>query len=644
MEMVDHTERIIERIGRYQIQAEIGRGGSGIIYRAYEETLHRTVALKVLSPNLAGQANLVMRLRHEAISAARLRHPNIALLYELGQEAGQAFLAMEYIPGRSLREIIEEGPLSYARTIHILKQIGEALDYAHSIKVIHRDIKPSNILVQADDHAVLVDFGLAYTADNSLITPDGVVLGTPHYMSPEQAAGREPDAQSDQYSLAAVAYEMLTGVSPFDYNNTAAVIHAHIYEFPPPPTENNPALPIATTPVLLKALSKAPHERYASLQAFIADLDAALAPPTPIQSARRRKRFWMISATAFFSSAAVLALLLVNGLIELPLGQNTFHKTPFPQQVAWNYEPDFVGGAVLAAGNKYLVVSNPNGRLTVLNAGDGKVIWQTNEQETWYSAPSVNDSLIFVGGQIESVDGLSLVTGGTVWTTKVIGKVELPPVQFQNSLVAVTSKGYVYVLNAGNGRVIWSRPFMAGIESIETAPGNLLITTSSSLYALDINGGTVKWEYKISSTITTRPVVVANLVIIGTEEGLLHMVNLTDGIEQWHYQAKGSIKAAPVVRDQIMYVPDQSGRLLALSLERKSILWEYYAGSSLESTPLLYNNYVVVGADNGKIIILQARDGRKELEIQFNASIKTAPVQSNGKIFIRADEVYALQP
>ncbi|HEY1011485.1 MAG TPA: serine/threonine-protein kinase, partial [Herpetosiphonaceae bacterium] len=206
MEIAQH------RIGRYEILGELGRGGSGIVYRAFEPLLERRVALKILAPAAAAQPGVADRLRREAISAARLRHLNIALLYEFGEADGHSFLAMEYIPGRTLRAALAEGGMAPARALFILGQIGRALDYMHEVGVVHRDVKPGNIIIGPGDHAVLIDFGLAY-ADEAA-TAESAMIGTPTYLSPEQAAGAPSGPASDQYALAVVAYELLAGSPP----------------------------------------------------------------------------------------------------------------------------------------------------------------------------------------------------------------------------------------------------------------------------------------------------------------------------------------------------------------------------------------------------------------------------------------------
>jgi serine/threonine protein kinase len=639
-----HQKVIKEQIGRYQVLEEIGRGGMGIVYRAFEPTLKRTVALKVLAPHLADQPGLISRLRREAISAANLRHNHIALLFEFAQEESIAYLAMEYVQGPSLQQLLEKETLSPRRCLSILSQIAGALDYAHSLGVVHRDIKPSNILIGSNDHAVLVDFGLAEMTDNSVITPDGIVLGTPDYMSPEQAAGRDATAQSDQYALAALAYELLTGKPPFHYKNTAAIVHAHIYELAPPPTENNPALPIRVNPVFSRALSKSPEDRYSSLMEFVCNLQKALDPEPPGKTALWKTRVlpWMVTTALLL--LVLIGTLFQTGTINRLWYDSTQKQLILPKNAAWGYDPGFVGGPNLVCVNQILLLSNPNGQLTALREKDGSLLWQSNLNDLNFGVPTANQDLVFVGDQLERIEGLSLQSGGTVWSTKVTGRVQLAPVILIDKLVAVTSKGYIYVLNAGNGRILWSRPFVVGILSVNAAPGYLIVNSSQSIYVLDINTGLLKWEFQAASAITTQPVVSNGLVMMGTEQGLLHIFALADGVEQWRYQSRGTLLAPPALVGQIMYVPDESGLVTAINLNEKQILWQYGANSSLESTPLFFDGHLILGTNNGKILVLRAEDGYLVEEIQLNASIKTRPIVENNLIFIKAEHIYAFKP
>ncbi len=263
-------------IGRYEIEALVGQGGMGVVYRALDPALDRRVALKLLAAHLLGNPQAMARFRREATAVANLKHPNIATVFEFGEHQGQPFIAAEWIEGQTLTQLLTlQGPLPLTRALLLFDQLASALDYAHAYGVIHRDIKPSNIIVRADDHPTIVDFGLAWADTASSITATGSIFGTPHYMAPEQIEGKKVDGRADLYALACVLYEMLAGRPPFDDKSTPAILHKQLYEPPPPIRELNPRLPARVETVLAKALSKKPEDRFADAQSFGAALRAA---------------------------------------------------------------------------------------------------------------------------------------------------------------------------------------------------------------------------------------------------------------------------------------------------------------------------------------------------------------------------------
>jgi outer membrane protein assembly factor BamB/predicted Ser/Thr protein kinase len=639
------------QIGRYDVIAEIGRGGMGVVYRAYEPALDRTVALKVLAPDLALQPGFVGRLRREAISAARLRHPNIALLYEFGQADDTAFLAMEYVPGHSLRQILEAGPLALERVIAILDQIGQALDYAHRMGIVHRDVKPSNILVGSDDQAMLIDFGLAEMSERTLLTSDSAVLGTPHYMAPEQAAGRVTDARADQYALAAVAYEMLTGVTPFHGRGATAVVHAHIYDLPPPPTELRPALPAAVDAVLLRALAKKPNERYASLADFVAALRAALAPPAQPAAAIRRARpllLGALGALALLIAALALARATrdagVAATSQLSRQSAERSGVPLPQQVIWTYSttPNLVGGPPPVTSDGMLVVGTLDGQVLGLQANSGELRWRVGGGATVFGAPSVTRGLVFVGGSDENVYALSLSTGGMIWPRKVYGVALQAPLIDGDRLIVTTDKGYVYVLQSGSGQVIWSRPLAVSALPATASDGRIFISAGRSLFALDMRDGTVLWEFVAADTISTRAVIFDDLVVVGTSRGMLHAIKIVNGQEHLHYQASGPLSAAPAVGDDAVYVADQSGDVTAISPASAGVLWRHNYGAGIAAAPLLADGYIFFGTANGQFYAVDARAGRQLAQVQLGGSVISPPALGSGLLFVRADQLYAL--
>jgi multiple sugar transport system substrate-binding protein len=256
------TDSVPEKLGKYRIIEEVGRGGFAAVYKAVDTTLDRTVALKVLAPHLLWDPTFVQRFQQEAKVAANLDHANIVTIHEVGQIEGVYFIAMQFLAGRTLSQILEaEGSLPISQVQAIIEQVAAALDYAHARGFVHRDIKSSNVIVADDGRATLTDFGLVKAGEGTKLSTTGVVFGTPEYMSPEQAEGKELDARSDIYSLGVVIYEMLAGRAPFVADTTPAVMYKHVHE--PPPLEELPSdLPQGVVAVVEKALAKKREERY----------------------------------------------------------------------------------------------------------------------------------------------------------------------------------------------------------------------------------------------------------------------------------------------------------------------------------------------------------------------------------------------
>jgi serine/threonine protein kinase len=266
--------------GRYEILDKLGEGAMGVVYRARDESLGRVVALKMLSAELSGEEELLQRFQREAEAVGRLSHPNIVTVYDVGDAEGQLYMAMELLEGDDLRSLIERRVhIPLADRVRILQKICEGVAYAHSRGVVHRDIKPANILVTSDGRVKLLDFGLARVATRSTITRQGVILGTPDYMAPEQAMGKGTDRRSDAFSAGAVFYEFLTGGKPFKGKTLHGVLYQIISEEPDPLLTVNPDLPAQLASLVHGMLRKDPEKRYASLEELgraLQDIHAAL--------------------------------------------------------------------------------------------------------------------------------------------------------------------------------------------------------------------------------------------------------------------------------------------------------------------------------------------------------------------------------
>ncbi len=270
-----------QTIGRYQIISQLGQGGMATVFKAFQPSLDRTVALKVMRAGLAEDAEFRERFVREARAVARLEHPSIVQVYDFDEIDGRAFMTMTYIEGGTLKDKLDELAKSGERLppreiARILSQVADGLAYAHSQGIIHRDMKPSNVMLTKDGRAVVSDFGIAKILSGAQYTQAGVGIGTPEYMSPEQGQGKTVDARSDQYSLGVVAYELFVGRLPFSADTPLAVVLAHVRDPLPLPSSVNPAVGPRVEQAILKALAKDPAERYASVTDFAAALQRAI--------------------------------------------------------------------------------------------------------------------------------------------------------------------------------------------------------------------------------------------------------------------------------------------------------------------------------------------------------------------------------
>src|ERR1700761_1697635 len=276
---------------RYKVLSRLGAGGMADVFLAEDQQLGRKVALKLLHRRFAADPDFVERFRREAQAAAGLQHPNVVSVYDRGNFEDTYYIAMEYLPGRSLKQLIrQEAPLDPVRAIDITIQILKAARFAHRRGVIHRDLKPHNVIVDDADQAKVTDFGIA-RAGASDMTETGSIMGTAQYLSPEQAQGHAVSEPGDLYSIGIVLYEMLTGRVPFDGESPVSIALKHVSEAPIPPSQINPDIPSALEQVVLWALNKDPADRPADADEFIRALeqvrDALAAPAGEVTASMR---------------------------------------------------------------------------------------------------------------------------------------------------------------------------------------------------------------------------------------------------------------------------------------------------------------------------------------------------------------------
>ena len=313
------------RIGEYEIVAPIGKGGMGEVYRARDPKLGRDVAIKVLPHEMASDSNRLRRFEWEARAASALNHPNIVTIYEIGEHDGSPFIVMEYVEGATLREILTVAPLPRDKLFRYATQLAEGLAKAHQAGIVHRDLKPDNIVISKDGYAKILDFGLAKLMPSQVdsemntfdyvMTREGVIMGTVHYMSPEQAAGGSVDFRSDQFALGSILYEMATGNKPFERDTAVETLAAIIREEPESVKVANPEVSETATRVIARCLSKDPRGRYDST-GDIAKEFYWEERPTPVPSTTRGRAAYRVT---YFQSPDGASIAAARGGSGKPL-------------------------------------------------------------------------------------------------------------------------------------------------------------------------------------------------------------------------------------------------------------------------------------------------------------------------------------
>src|SRR6266568_697180 len=259
---------------RYEILQLLGQGGMGAVYKARDVELERTVALKLIRPDLASHPEVLRRFKQELILARDVTHRNVVRIYDLGQASGVRYITMEYVEGRDLRALLnEKGKLTPEEAVPIFLQIAAALEAAHHAGVVHRDLKPQNVMVDQDGRVYVMDFGVAGSLETPGMTQTGALMGTPEYMSPEQAKGMKVDARSDLFSMGIIFYEMLSGVSPFKADTTMATMFKRTRERAVPLAQAGSGVPVFLSDIVSKCLEIDPEQRYPSARAIIEDLE-----------------------------------------------------------------------------------------------------------------------------------------------------------------------------------------------------------------------------------------------------------------------------------------------------------------------------------------------------------------------------------
>ena len=533
----------------YRLEGVVGRGGMGVVYRASELALDRPVALKLIAPELAGDDSFRERFLRESRLAASIDHAGILPVYAAGEADGELFLATRFVPGTDLRSLIDDGPLPAARAIGLVGQVADALDAAHERGLVHRDVKPGNVLVDTADHCYLCDFGLTTQRVDDGTTATGRLAGSLDYLAPEQIRRGEVDGRADQYALACVLYEVLSGAPPFRRETEAQTLWAHMQE--------EPASLLAydeLDPVFARALAKEPEERYEDCNAFADDARAALGlGPSPIAVRRRRRR---IGGSLLALGGALLAVAVVAVVLALTLRSGgTLEATP---NSVGAVDPDSLDlTSVTPVGNTPTDVAASDDWVWVINSNDG-------------------------AGTISRIDARSRTLASTF---SVAGTPRTIVAAF-GSLWIGTTEGRVHRIEPGTDLIetSWTLPnagettafeFDAGAGWLAEAPDAIWAGSSRALSRIDPS--TERLQPRESTTWGPMAYGFGSLWVIGRE---LERVSLASGRVVGTVDLVGSSADVATGFGSVWIADDEMQELVRVDERQEAIVRTYDVGGS----------------------------------------------------------------
>ena len=546
----------------YRVEALVGRGGMGVVYRAYDPRLKRNVVLKLIAPELSGDDRFRERFLAETELAASLEHPNVVPIHDAGEVDDQLYLAMRYVEGSDLKTLLrEQGALEPKRAVAVCAQVAAALDAAHARGLLHRDVKPSNVLLDEQEHVYLADFGLSRRlADQGVTAEEGLSVGTPAYVSPEQIEGREVDGRADLYSLGCLLYECLTGEVPYERDSELAVLWAHLQERAPRPSERNPELPEEIDTVLAKAMAKSPHERYATCAELVEETREALGL-REIVVVRDRRPLLVMSAGLLLAVAAAVAAFLLSQGGSGPARPSTKPTLAITADALQRIDPKTnMLVATLRLGSDPTGVAVGEGSVWTVHLDDNrisKIDPRSNEVVARGSAPGPK-AVVAGAGSVWVVNG----DGGTVTQLDERSAAQLHVVQVPGSteLLAFGS-GAVWAASPLTGVVVQINPRSSGVSGTTEVPAR-----RGALKAVAVGEGAV-WissndivadQYGVFRIDPATGTVVARIRLrlgaqgVGAGEGAVWVANpLGDTVSQIEASTNRVVRTIRVGKDPI---------------------------------------------------------------------------------------------
>jgi eukaryotic-like serine/threonine-protein kinase len=604
MSMRERPNLVGQQFGSYRLLRLLGAGGFAEVYLGEHIDLGTQAAIKILHTQL--RPTDIDAFRTEARIIARLLHPHIIRVLDFNAAGSTPFLVMDYAVGGTMRERYPKGTIVPLDTIvSSTQQVADALQHAHDEKLIHRDIKPENILLGEQHNVLLSDFGIALVAQSSYYQSTQEIAGTAAYMSPEQFRGK-PEKASDQYAVAIVVYEWLSGSLPFSEGNFIRLGYQHTHEPVPPLREKVPTISREVEHVVMTALAKDPKQRFDSVRAFATALQQAIQAQQAqaIISTHPQIDDTTLANQPGHSQPIVPPNPQANNVL---VGSPSIDIIPQgSQRWAFSTSGPVISSPTVQSGIVYF--GSNDHKLYALDATSGQPMWSFQTEGRVQSSPAVINSVIYFGSWDHKLYALDATSGQPMWSFLTNGLVYSSPAVANGIVYLGSEDRNLYALDASSGQQIWS--FLTGsyAYSSPTVQSGIVYFGShdGNLYALDASSGQKMWSFPTRDRVYSSPTVVNGVVYFGSYDGNLYALNTTSGQKMWSFPTRDHVYSSPTVQSGIVYFGSHDGNLYALNTTSGQKMWSFPTSDRVHSSPTVVNGVVYVGSRDGNLYALFA--------------------------------------